>query len=199
MGPEIPWEGSTSPLLASLCCLQARGSGGNAVRSLRRPEGTEDERGFATLQFVLFNTHPSFRSLLKGDTKSHPKLPQRNWISRNWISRNCKYRRFNERSRLSFRRSHLMGVLSCWSSHLMGVPKETIRSRLFEGDYSKEWRTRYFRSGAHDIFWEWRTLYFLGVAHTISFGRYLNLVPELWYLNLVPPPPFRFPPLHPIG
>ena len=65
-------------------------------------------------------------------------------------------------------RSHLLGVASeravpfIGRSHLVGGPKETIRRRLFEGDYprrlfegdySKEWRTRYFWSGAHDIFW----------------------------------------------
>ena len=66
------------------------------------------------------------------------------------------------RSRLWIGRSRfLLGVLG----YGLGVPKEIIRGdfsrRLFEGDYSKEWRTRYFL--------EW----------------YLNLVPELWYLNLV--------------
>jgi len=73
-------------------------------------------------------------------------------------------------------------------SHLMGVRKETIRRRLSEETIRRglfegvahtiflEWRTRYFfGSGAYEIFWLWRTRYF--------WGWYLNLVPELWYLN----------------
>ena len=65
-----------------------------------------------------------------------------------------------------------LGVPDEWASRWIGFwispntrdfwLKKTIRRRVFEGDYSKEWRTRYFL--------EW----------------YLNLVPELWYLNLVP-------------
>ena len=94
---------------------------------------------------------------------------------------------------------YLMGVPDCllgvpdsyWASSAMDweFPKrlfeETIRRRLFEGDYSKETifgvaHTIFVGSGAHDICWEWRTRYLLvGVAHTIFLEWYLNLVPEL--------------------
>ena len=80
----------------------------------------------------------------------------------------------NGRSRLSNGHSHLMGVLG----YLMGVPSYwafPFNGRS-EGDYSKEWRTRYFWSGVHDKFGvahtinlEWRTRHFGSGAHD-NFG-----------------------------
>ena len=47
----------------------------------------------------------------------------------------------------------LMAVPIKWAFPFNGRSEGDYPRRLFEGDYSKEWRTRYFWSGAHDIFW----------------------------------------------
>ena len=112
-------------------------------------------------------------SALPPDTPRPPQIPT--WIMKKPVYVKNSIFQFFSRFIFCQRRDSIGIGRSQWDYSM----------RLFEGDYSKELRTRCFCSGAHDVFgewrtrcfWEWRTRYFL--------EWYLNLVPELGS----PPPP----------